>query len=117
MPRRSALRSHLVLAVRALRFLAEWADPGDVDPVTGRWLPVEARDAASVPGLLAGLAESALAAADARFPGPVERPPHWGGYRLVPRAVESWQGRPNRLHDRVRYRLDGAAWTIERLAP
>jgi pyridoxamine 5'-phosphate oxidase len=45
------------------------------------------------------------------------RPPHWGGYRLVPAAWEFWQGRKSRLHDRLRYRLDGNAWVRERLAP
>ncbi|MFN7087579.1 MAG: pyridoxamine 5'-phosphate oxidase [Burkholderiales bacterium] len=46
------------------------------------------------------------------------RPPHWGGYRVVPDAVEFWQGRPNRLHDRLLYRrLAGGKWKIERLAP
>ncbi len=45
------------------------------------------------------------------------RPPHWGGYRLVPLAWEFWQGRKSRLHDRLRYRLDGNAWVRERLAP
>lgn len=45
------------------------------------------------------------------------RPPHWGGYRLVPDRFEFWQGRKSRLHDRLRYRLDGSAWVRERLAP
>lgn len=45
------------------------------------------------------------------------RPPHWGGYRLVPGQLEFWQGRPSRLHDRIRYRHLNGAWTIDRLAP
>jgi pyridoxamine 5'-phosphate oxidase len=45
------------------------------------------------------------------------RPPHWGGYRLVPDRWEFWQGRKSRLHDRLQYRLQGEAWTRERLAP
>ena len=45
------------------------------------------------------------------------RPPHWGGFRLVPDRWEFWQGRKSRLHDRLRYRLEGEAWVRERLAP
>jgi pyridoxamine 5'-phosphate oxidase len=50
--------------------------------------------------------------------GAVTRPPHWGGYRLVPDAIEFWQGRASRLHDRLRYsRRQQGDWLIERLAP
>jgi len=53
-----------------------------------------------------------------RFGENVPRPAHWGGYRLKPNAIEFWQGRDNRLHDRLRYRLqDGGTWLIERLGP
>jgi pyridoxamine 5'-phosphate oxidase len=45
------------------------------------------------------------------------RPPHWGGYRLMPDRWEFWQGRKSRLHDRLRYRLEGGNWVRERLAP
>ncbi len=48
---------------------------------------------------------------------PLARPAHWGGYRVLPDSVELWQGQPSRLHDRVHYRLDGATWRKERLAP
>jgi pyridoxamine 5'-phosphate oxidase len=50
--------------------------------------------------------------------GPVPRPPHWGGYRVIPDMVEFWQGQENRLHDRLRYRrAEGGGWVLERLAP
>ena len=59
-----------------------------------------------------------VADAEKRFgDGPVPRPEFWGGYRVRPDAVEFWQGRPNRLHDRLRYRREDDAWVIERLAP
>jgi len=49
---------------------------------------------------------------------PIPRPPHWGGYRVIPIIVEFWQGRPDRLHDRFRYRLrDARDWIVERLSP
>ncbi|WP_247236414.1 pyridoxamine 5'-phosphate oxidase [Telluribacter sp. SYSU D00476] len=48
----------------------------------------------------------------------VPRPPHWGGYRLIPHQIEFWQGRPSRLHDRIRYRsVENGSWIIERLSP
>jgi pyridoxamine 5'-phosphate oxidase len=49
--------------------------------------------------------------------GPVPRPDFWGGYRLVPRRIEFWQGRPGRLHDRLEYLRQRGKWTIRRLAP
>ena len=47
----------------------------------------------------------------------IPRPKHWGGYQLTPSILEFWQGKPNRLHDRIRYRLENGKWIIERLAP
>ncbi|MGH2969032.1 MAG: pyridoxamine 5'-phosphate oxidase [Solirubrobacteraceae bacterium] len=63
--------------------------------------------------------EAALAEADAAYPGDdVPRPGYWGGYRLVPDAIELWEGRPNRLHERVHFlrELDGS-WRSEHLSP
>ena len=61
--------------------------------------------------------ESRFAAAAADHGEAAPRPAHWGGYRLLPVAVEFWQGRPSRLHDRLQYTLTGDRWSIRRLAP
>jgi len=62
--------------------------------------------------------EQQFAELSARYGDQVPRPPHWGGYRVKPAMIEFWQGRDNRLHDRLRYRLqDNGSWLIERLAP
>ncbi|GAB4044132.1 pyridoxamine 5'-phosphate oxidase [Spirosoma litoris] len=55
---------------------------------------------------------------EAQFAGqPIPRPPYWGGFRVLPDAIEFWQGRPSRLHDRIRYKIIDGNWQIERLAP
>jgi pyridoxamine 5'-phosphate oxidase len=62
--------------------------------------------------------DEACRAASERYAGEVPRPAHWGGLRVVPDSVEFWHGRPNRLHDRLRYRRsEGGEWVVERLAP
>ena len=62
--------------------------------------------------------EGAVAEVAARFPHEdVPLPPHWGGFRVVPDAVEFWQGRASRLHDRLRYQLSASGWQIDRLSP
>ncbi|HEU4480415.1 MAG TPA: pyridoxamine 5'-phosphate oxidase, partial [Actinomycetota bacterium] len=61
--------------------------------------------------------ESAVAELSKRFGSRVPRPPHWGGFRLVPDALEFWKGRNDRLHDRFLYERSATGWTLVRLAP
>ncbi len=79
----------------------------------GAWASPQSREVASRQVL-----ETNEEQARARFGDNPPRPPHWGGYRLVPDYFEFWQGRTSRLHDRLRYQPDGqGGWTISRLAP
>jgi pyridoxamine 5'-phosphate oxidase len=66
-----------------------------------------------------GVLEDRLASVEARFAGgePIPRPPYWGGFRVVPAWIEFWHHRDDRLHDRIRYRLEDGSWVRERLSP
>jgi pyridoxamine 5'-phosphate oxidase len=83
-----------------------------LDSRIGAWASPQSQVIPSRATLVANAAKYA-----ASFALSPPRPPHWGGYRLVPDGWEFWQGRKSRLHDRLRYRLDGGAWVRERLAP
>ena len=61
--------------------------------------------------------EARFADAEERYGNNARRPSNWGGYRVIPEAIEFWQGRPNRLHDRVLYTRESRSWKIARLAP
>jgi pyridoxamine 5'-phosphate oxidase len=83
------------------------------DSQIGAWASAQSEPLASRAEL-----EAKVAAMTERFAGgDVPRPPFWGGWRLVPVSFEFWQGRPNRLHDRIRYDRAGDSWTIYRLSP
>ena len=83
-----------------------------LDSRIGAWASPQSQPIASRAVLVANAAKYS-----AQFLLNPPRPPHWGGYRLAPDRFEFWQGRPSRLHDRLRYRLQDGAWIKERLAP
>ena len=80
--------------------LSAWASPQSEVVPDRAWLDRELARLSEAPGIRL-----------------VEPPPHWGGYAILPTRYEFWQGRANRLHDRLRYTRDGDRWRIERLAP
>lgn len=83
-----------------------------LDSRIGAWASPQSQPIASRAVLVANAAKYS-----AQFLLHPPRPPHWGGYRLKPDRFEFWQGRPSRLHDRLRYRLQEGAWVRDRLAP
>jgi pyridoxamine 5'-phosphate oxidase len=79
----------------------------------GAWASRQSRALASREEL-----DAQFARYGAQYPGPdVPLPPFWGGYRLRPHRIEFWQGKLNRLHDRLCYTRDGEGWSVERLYP
>ena len=80
----------------------------------GAWASAQSEIMPDREGLEQRVGELAAQYAD----GQVPRPPHWGGYRVIPHTIEFWQGRPSRLHDRIRFTLQSNGhWKRERLAP
>ncbi len=98
----AAAESDAYFATRPVKArIGAWASPQSQPIASREWLERRFMDA------------------DARYGSVPPRPPHWGGYRLIPAWFEFWQGRADRLHDRIAFtrRQDGASWTIARLAP
>jgi pyridoxamine 5'-phosphate oxidase len=92
---------------------AEYFESRPIGSRLGAWTSLQSSVLESRAALDAAVAETKR-----RFDGqPIPCPPHWGGFRLEPSRVEFWQGRPSRLHDRIRYRKDRGRWLIERLSP
>jgi pyridoxamine 5'-phosphate oxidase len=73
--------------------------------------------AQSTPVVSREILENSMKEAAARHGERPPRPPHWGGYRVEPQEIEFWQGRSDRLHDRLLYKRSGSSWKIERLSP
>jgi pyridoxamine 5'-phosphate oxidase len=94
---------------RAAAYFASRPRPSQL----GAWASPQSRPLASREALVARVEEVAQ-----RFEGQdVPLPPHWGGFAITPIAIEFWQGRPSRLHDRVRFERQGPRWVPTRLAP
>lgn len=88
-----------------------------MDSRIGAWASPQSEVIASRAVLIANAARYGAKFLPTLVSGGPPRPSHWGGYRLVPDRWEFWQGRPSRLHDRLRYRLEAGQWLRERLAP
>lgn len=83
----------------------------------GAWASAQSRPLADRATLEAGVAETTRRFGAEESDGPIPRPPHWSGFRVVPSVIEFWQERRFRLHDRIVYTREGPGWTIGRLWP
>jgi pyridoxamine 5'-phosphate oxidase len=113
-----ALRRQVIVQGAVTRMSQADSEPYFHSRAHGSQIGAWASRQSSVIGSRAVL-EAAYARLEERWPEgtTVPMPDFWGGYRLVPDLVEFWQGRASRLHDRLRYRRDGARWLVERLSP
>ena len=113
-----ALRRQVIVQGAVTRMSQADSEPYFHSRAHGSQIGAWASRQSSVIGSRAVL-EEAYARLEERWPEgtTVPMPDFWGGYRLVPDLVEFWQGRASRLHDRLRYRRDGAHWLVERLSP
>ena len=112
-PLRRQARAEGIVAALTAEESAAYFETRARESRLGAWASPQSRPLADRTAL-----DALLAAAVERFgDAPVPLPPFWGGYRLVPQAVELWQNRPNRLHDRARYERSRDGWTRVRLAP
>lgn len=101
---------------RVVRLTAQESDAYFVTRPRGSQLSAWASNQSAVVAGRTAL-ERRFAAFTRKYPDAVPRPPHWGGYRLAPEAIEFWQGREDRLHDRILYRRVRGGWKIARIAP